>query len=708
MNEANSCKNCGNALQKNDPGALCPSCLMGHAFHKAAENPTTDASGFSYPRAEELVGRFPNLEILHLVGHGGMGAVYLARQTNLDRLVALKVLSPRLDNDPSFTERFIREAKTLAKLSHSNIVAVFDYGQTENLNYLIMEYVNGINLRDAIQEGKLTPKESLAIVQQICDALQFAHDNGVIHRDIKPENVLLDKQGRVKIADFGLAKLVRPDREDFTLTGTQQVLGTRNYMAPEQIEKPEMVDHRADIYSLGVVFYELLTGELPLGRFAAPSEKAAVNKQLDEVVLRSLEKEPARRYQQASEVRSAVESIPEFHAKQASPAEAEPAIKPIVSLPFIIDEVYQGFAAAHGIAHLHADRLELEYEVVDELIGAVKSSTQLVQVPLASLVNVRFIKGYFSDRIEFQADRIEAAKDIPNSKQGRFSLTTKRADIELAKTFVDQIELVRQAAGGTAPPPPFTKPKPGPDEESKPMSPAMSKVIGLGDHPNPGRQEVIEALRIPRIGLVVLGVIHLILGIKDLLRLDNWQKLQPLETSWLPGYEIHFYLPYLDFSNLRDIMMLGLGIMMLAIASRMRRPRNYYFVYIALIGVILAPVHVAYVLTVVFSVWALVILSDSRCRAVYLAEDNKTSIAGYRNPFADLVWVPISVIFAVCGLIALASVGLWAFDTYGDRIESTQESTSGDSDDKTEESDESKSDSNDDSQQKSKSDKASP
>jgi serine/threonine protein kinase len=146
-------------------------------------------------------------------------------------------------------------------------------------------------------------------VPQICEALQYAHDQGVVHRDIKPENILLDKRGQVKIADFGLAKLLGQEAADSALTGSRQVMGTPHYMAPEQMEKPLAVDHRADIYSLGVVFYEMLTGELPLGRFAPPSQRVHVDVRLDEVVFRALEKEPERRYQHASEVKTEVESI---------------------------------------------------------------------------------------------------------------------------------------------------------------------------------------------------------------------------------------------------------------------------------------------------------------------------------------------------------------------------------------------------------------
>jgi Protein kinase domain/HlyD family secretion protein len=194
-------------------------------------------------------------------------------------------------------------------LSHPNIVTVHDFGEAGGHCYLVMEFVDGLNLRQLLLTTKMTPEQALTIVPKICEALQYAHEQGVVHRDIKPENILVDKSGRVKIADFGIAKIVGSDRREEPLTGEQQSIGTPHYMAPEQVEKPATVDHRADIYSLGVVFYEMLTGELPLGKFAAPSSKVQVDVRLDEVVLHALEKEPERRYQHASQVKSDVETI---------------------------------------------------------------------------------------------------------------------------------------------------------------------------------------------------------------------------------------------------------------------------------------------------------------------------------------------------------------------------------------------------------------
>ncbi|MEZ0276387.1 MAG: serine/threonine-protein kinase, partial [Roseimicrobium sp.] len=233
-----------------------------------------------------------------------------------DRIAALKILPQALASDPGWVERFHREARALARLNHPNIVQVFDFGEAASVDgrhplpYLCMEFVDGVNLRQAMQAGTLTAREALAIVPKLCDALQYAHEQGVLHRDLKPENILMDDAGRVKIADFGLAKFVHGKEEgqpSMMLTQTGMHMGTAAYMAPEQIEHPQDVDHRADIYSLGVVFYEMLTGGLPLGRFPAPSESSGVDPRLDGVVFRTLEKHREKRYQSAGEVKTGLE-----------------------------------------------------------------------------------------------------------------------------------------------------------------------------------------------------------------------------------------------------------------------------------------------------------------------------------------------------------------------------------------------------------------
>lgn len=322
MNTERICPSCRKPLPPESVQELCPECLMKAGFESAAGAPGA-APRFVPPPIEELAKLFPDLEILELIGQGGMGAVYKARQSGLDRFVAVKILPPEKTADPGFAERFAREAKALARLNHPNIVSVYHFGVAGGLHHFVMEYVEGVNLRQLVRAGRLSPAEALKIVPQICDALQFAHDEGIVHRDIKPENIMVDHKGRVKIADFGLAKLLGQEVEALRLTGAKEVMGTPNYMAPEQIEQPQAVDHRADIYSLGVVFYELLTGELPIGKFAPPSRKVEVDVRLDDVVLHTLEKEPERRYQHASQIKTDLVTLTDAQGRAAPTAAAD-------------------------------------------------------------------------------------------------------------------------------------------------------------------------------------------------------------------------------------------------------------------------------------------------------------------------------------------------------------------------------------------------
>ena len=294
-----ACPRCSLPIPPDAPGGDCPRCLLSAGLHP---DPAWA------PEPDELALRFPRLEVLERIGRGGMGVVYRARQRSLDREVALKVLPPDAAAQPGFAERFEREARSLARLDHQNVVRVYEADVVDGLYYLIMEYVDGTDLRSAMRAG-LQPPQALRVVGEICDALQYAHDRGIVHRDIKPENILLDRAGRVKIADFGLAKIVGTRDGAYSITGAAMAMGTPHYMAPEQMSDSAGVDHRADIYSLGVVFYEMLTGALPIGRFPPPSEKVAVDVRLDDVVLRALESERERRYQRVDDVKTRVSSI---------------------------------------------------------------------------------------------------------------------------------------------------------------------------------------------------------------------------------------------------------------------------------------------------------------------------------------------------------------------------------------------------------------
>src|SRR5512140_1665797 len=207
VSEPKRCPKCGGPIPAEAPQGLCPKCL----FQQACVPTETGKAKSAPPTSEELAAAFPQLEILELIGQGGMGFVFKARQPKLDRFVALKILPQSLAADPAFAERFTREGRMLARLNHPNIVAIHDFGQASGFFYLLMEFVDGVNLRQAMKVGRFTPAQALAVVPKICEALQFAHNEGILHRDIKPENILLDSKGRVKIADFGIAKLVGMD-----------------------------------------------------------------------------------------------------------------------------------------------------------------------------------------------------------------------------------------------------------------------------------------------------------------------------------------------------------------------------------------------------------------------------------------------------------------------------------------------------------------
>lgn len=293
------CPQCGLEFEASALGQVCPKCVVRQAIDTEKDE----------WEAIEIAGEFAGLEIDRRLGQGGMGVVFKARQPQLQRDVALKILPGKFAEDSNLVARFQREGQALAKLNHPNIVSIYEFGEHRGYRYFVMEYVDGVNLRELMGRGKIPSEEALKVIPQICDALEYAHGQGIVHRDIKPENILLDRTGRVKIADFGLAKLTSEESSGPGVTRSGAVMGTPHYMAPEQVENPRRVDHRADIYSLGVVCYELLTGELPIGRFEPPSRRARVDRRLDEIVLRSLEKEPERRFERASEFRSRIEDI---------------------------------------------------------------------------------------------------------------------------------------------------------------------------------------------------------------------------------------------------------------------------------------------------------------------------------------------------------------------------------------------------------------
>lgn len=306
------CSSCGAGLTASaTPGGLCPRCLMRGALAdvevgdsaEGVEHPAGHAAPpTSAPSPRDLSTRLgARFEVQALLGQGAMGAVYRAVDTHRDRVVALKVLLPQGGASPEFEARFVREAEVLARLRHPGIVGVEDFGAADGLCYLVLEHVEGRTLREQMRSGPVQLEEARRIIGQLGEALQAAHDLGIVHRDVKPENVLVAADGRARLVDFGLARWARREGfgdsvDAFTLTRSGTAVGTPIYMAPEQLHGDGEVDGRADVYALGVLAYELLTGKLPLGRFEPPSSVVPTAVPCDKVVLRALANRPADRY----------------------------------------------------------------------------------------------------------------------------------------------------------------------------------------------------------------------------------------------------------------------------------------------------------------------------------------------------------------------------------------------------------------------------
>jgi serine/threonine protein kinase len=253
----------------------------------------------------------PQYDQWQMLGCGGMGAVYQARQVSLDRRVAIKVLPPQAAEDEvEFVARFQNEVRTMAKVSHPAIVAVYDFGATsDELLYIVMEFIDGTDVAKMIQaQGRLTADHALAITAHVCDALAYAHEHGVVHRDIKPANVLINMEGAVKVADFGLARMHDPAQTS-GLTQGGMTMGTPDFVAPEALIQGVMVDGRADLYAVGVMLYNMLTGEIPRGFFKLPSEKTGCDPRFDAIVRKAMEQDVSKRYQSAREIRHDLDQI---------------------------------------------------------------------------------------------------------------------------------------------------------------------------------------------------------------------------------------------------------------------------------------------------------------------------------------------------------------------------------------------------------------
>lgn len=302
--------------------------------------------------------------LMRLIGRGGMGRVYEARGGLMNRRVALKVLSDDLAEDASFVKRFHREAKLLGSLTHPHIVDVIDRGLTNDRLWFAMEYVRGESLRRLMDRGVVAPDQAGRIAGEIAGALSYAHQRGIVHRDLKPENVLLDERGTVHLVDFGLSRLVdvTPDQASTRLTRTDVILGTYEYMSPEQRRGDRQLDGRADIFALGVILYEMLTGTLPLGRFTPPSQAARkVPRAFDDLVNLALATDRKDRYADAGRFQDAIAK-----AREAAPDAPRPVTEPVTpsELPPVVPSY--DIEAARGVLR-HAEIIG----AVDRVLGLI-------------------------------------------------------------------------------------------------------------------------------------------------------------------------------------------------------------------------------------------------------------------------------------------------------------------------------------------------
>ncbi len=311
-----------------------------------------------------------NYEIQDKIGQGGMCTVYRGRQISLDRPVAIKILNEKLTDVEDVLARFNRESLIIARLNHPNVIHVIDRGVTdEGMPYFVMEYVEGIDLAQAIKQNLLDTNRKLDLAIQVCRALSYAHKNGVIHRDIKPGNILIDREGNVRVLDFGIAKFFDEGTASRQLTRADLVMGTLAYMSPEQQDGLDRVTHASDLYSLGVILYEMFTGSKPAGRFRPPSHlNPEVSPALEETILKCLEADPARRFSSADEIKDRLLTLLQGAHLHTAQRERARRVFANVQDKFLLLDVIE--ETSHGAVYLYQDRAESRLLVIKKVAGS--------------------------------------------------------------------------------------------------------------------------------------------------------------------------------------------------------------------------------------------------------------------------------------------------------------------------------------------------
>ncbi len=311
-----------------------------------------------------------NYEIQDQIGQGGMCTVYRGRQLSLDRPVAVKILNEKVSNVENVLARFNRESLIIARLNHPNIIHVIDRGVTdEGMPYFVMEYVEGIDLAQAIKLRQLDANRMLDLAVQVCRALSYAHKNGEIHRDVKPGNILIDREGHVRVFDFGIAKIFDEGAATRQFTRSDVVMGTLAYMSPEQQDGLDRVTPASDLYSLGVILYEMFTGTKPAGRFRPPSQlNTSVSPELEAIILRCLEPDPAQRFQSADEIKDRLLTLLQGAHLQTGQRERARRVFANVQDKFALLDVIK--EDERGAIYLYQDKGESRLLVIRKVEGS--------------------------------------------------------------------------------------------------------------------------------------------------------------------------------------------------------------------------------------------------------------------------------------------------------------------------------------------------
>ena len=490
------------------------------------------------PTADQLQPLLPDYEISTVLGIGGMGAVYRGKQTTMGREVAIKILPvSNLGEDAegmNFAKRFKQEARTMANLNHPSIIKVFGFGEAgsaekgNEILWFAMEFVEGCDINEYLKEngGSISPEHAIAITCHVLDGLATAHAEGIAHRDIKPANIMLDTEGRVKIADFGLAKDF--GGEDPGLTMTNMAMGTPGYVSPEALDSTAVLDHRSDLYSLGAMFYQMLTAKVPQGQFKMPSELIpGLDRRLDGVASKALQTDPNDRFQSAQEFRAALDAILLFPEADFSPqsgaikiAESQKletsAGQPATSAPeppaseAPPKEKSQEGAKKKGEAGQPAVIGSLVGMAVLALAGAgwmIASSKQRAEpvagaeepaplvastsgpAPPATAIDTRE-----PEKPEEKSEPPEPAAPPRKVERSTETIETAEAEVERPRNndtappkIADAIDPGGHTAAAAADPEPKAEPKPGPKKEPKPepAAPAVAKEAEADDQEDP-------------------------------------------------------------------------------------------------------------------------------------------------------------------------------------------------------------------------------